>query len=152
MTVLPGRAAEAKKKERHVMAGSEHKITVLIVDDEERFLRSLKKILEIRNFNVITVDRGEKAIEAAKAQSVDVALLDLKMPGMDGEKTLAQLKKNHPDMGIIILTGHGSQASEVYCVEHGACTYLRKPCDIEEILTAMAKAFHKRQTGVAAER
>ena len=58
------------------------KINLLIVDDEERFLESTKKRLEVRDFNVIAVNRGEKAIEAARNNSIDVVLLDLKMPGM----------------------------------------------------------------------
>lgn len=124
----------------------ENPITVLVVDDEEQFLRSLKKILEIRKFNVITVNRGDKAIEVANSQPIDVALLDLKMPGLDGEDTLTVLKNQHPDMEIIILTGHGSPATEEFCLGHGAYSYLRKPCDIEEILTALAKAFHKKRT------
>ena len=123
----------------------ENQITVLIVDDEPRFLRSLKKILEIRKFHVMTVDRGDKALEMARSRTIDVTLLDLKMPGMDGEETLKSLKKLQPEMQIIILTGHGSFSSELSCVQKGAYSYLRKPCDVEEILTAMAKAFHNKQ-------
>ena len=131
--------------EQEVNIMAEKGMTVLIVDDEPRFLRSLKKILDIRKFHVMTVDRGDKAIEVARSRSIDVTLLDLKMPGMDGEETLRQLKELQPDMQIIILTGHGSLASETSCTEKGAYSYLRKPCDIEEILTAMARAFHNKQ-------
>lgn len=128
----------------------EKEITILIVDDEPRFLRSLKKILEIRKFSVLAVDRGGKAVDVARSRTIDVALLDLKMPGMDGEDTLKRLKELQPDMQIIILTGHGSLASEVACSEKGAYSYLRKPCDVEEILAAMAKAFHNKQMTIHA--
>ncbi|MGD8764632.1 MAG: response regulator, partial [Desulfobacteraceae bacterium] len=63
----------------------ESKINLLIVDDEEQFLQSISKILQVRDFNVIAVDRGEKAIEAARKNPIDVALVDLKMPGINGE-------------------------------------------------------------------
>ena len=68
------------------------KINLLIVDDEVQFLESISKSLEAREFNVIAVDRGEKAIEAARKNPIDVALVDLKMPGINGEEALKVLK------------------------------------------------------------
>ena len=65
-----------------------NKINLLIVDDEEQFLSSISKSLELRDFDVIAVNRGEKAIEAARKNPIDVALVDLKMPGINGEETL----------------------------------------------------------------
>ena len=69
-----------------------NKINLLIVDDEEQFLNSISKSLELRDFKVIAVNRGEKAIEAARNNSIDIALVDLKMPGINGEETLKKLK------------------------------------------------------------
>ena len=105
------------------------KINLLIVDDEEQFLKSMTKRLEVRDFNVIAVDRGEKAIEAARKHPIDIALVDLKMPGMNGEQTLEALKKQHPWMEVVILTGHGSIDSAVECTKIGAYSYLQKPCE-----------------------
>ena len=68
----------------------------------------MPKRLEVRDFNVIAVDRGEKAIEAANEHQIDIALVDLKMPGINGEQTLEALKDQHPWMEVVILTGHGS--------------------------------------------
>ena len=82
---------------------NEDKINILIVDDEEQFLNSIKKRLEVRDFNVVAVNRGEKAIEAARNNQFDVALVDLKMPGIDGEETLKALKKEHKWMEVVIL-------------------------------------------------
>ncbi|RJP17517.1 MAG: response regulator [Candidatus Abyssobacteria bacterium SURF_5] len=120
------------------------KINLLIVDDEERFLESTKKRLEVRDFNVITVNRGEKALEAARKHPIDVALVDLKMPGMDGEQTLEALKKEHKWMEVIILTGHGSTESAVECTKKGAYFYLQKPCELERLLSVLTDAYKRR--------
>ncbi|MBC8876468.1 MAG: response regulator [Planctomycetes bacterium] len=120
------------------------KINLLIVDDEEQFLRSMTKWLEVRDFNVIPVDRGEKAIEAARTQPIDIALVDLKMPGMDGEQTLQALKKEHPCMEVVILTGHGSVDSAVECTKIGAWSYLQKPCELDRLLTVLTDAYKKK--------
>ena len=121
-----------------------NKINLLFVDDEERFLESMTRLLEARDFNVIAVNRGEKAIEAARNNPVDIALVDLKMPGIDGEETLRALKKEHQWMEIVILTGHGSIDSAVECTKDGAYSYLQKPCDLEDLLEALKNAYQKR--------
>ena len=120
------------------------KINLLFVDDEDQFLESMSKRLTAREFNVFSVNRGEKAIEAARNNSVDVALIDLKMPGMDGEETLKALKKEHPWMEVVILTGHGSIDSAVDCTQSGAHSYLQKPCDLEQLLEVLKEAYKKR--------
>lgn len=123
---------------------NDDKINILIVDDEEQFLASIKKRLEVRDFNVIAVDRGEKAIEAARKNPIDIALVDLKMPGIDGEETLKALKKEHKWMEVVILTGHGSIKSAVECTKSGAYEYLQKPCKLDELLEALKNAYQKR--------
>ena len=119
------------------------KINLLIVDDEKDFLNSITKSLEVRNFNVIAVTRGEKAIEAAKKNALDIALVDLKMPGMDGEETLKALKKEHKWMEIVILTGHGTIDSAVECTKGGAYSFLQKPCELDELLDTLRSAYKK---------
>ncbi len=119
-------------------------INLLIVDDEEQFLKSMAKRLEVRDFNVIAVDRGEKAVEAAREHPIDIALVDLKMPGMDGEQTLAALKQQHRWMEVVILTGHGSVDSAVECTKSGAYSYLQKPCEWERLLSVLAEAYKKK--------
>ncbi len=120
------------------------KINLLIVDDEVQFLESMKKRLEVRDFNVIAVDRGEKAIEVARKQPVDIALVDLKMPGLDGEQTLEALKKEHEWMEVVILTGHGSVDSAVELTKSGAYSYLQKPCELDRILQVLVEAYKKK--------
>ncbi len=123
---------------------SKEKINLLLVDDEEQFLKSTTKRLEVRDFNVIAVDRGDKAIEAAKRYPIDIALVDLKMPGMDGEETLKLLKAEHQWMEVVILTGHGSIDSAVECTKSGAYSYLQKPCDFDQLLEVLTEAYKKK--------
>jgi len=120
------------------------KINLLIVDDEEQFLESISKSLELRDFNVISVNRGEKAIEAAKNNPIDIALVDLKMPGISGEETLKLLKQEHKWMEVVILTGHGDVDSAVECTKSGAYSYLQKPCELNQLLEALQNAYKKK--------
>jgi DNA-binding NtrC family response regulator len=119
-------------------------ITLLFVDDEENFLESMKKRLEARGFRVIARNRGIKAIDAARKNPVDVAILDLKMPGMNGNELLQILKKEHPWIETIILTGHGGVDEEFQCMSDGAQAYLHKPCSLEDVLNAVAKVYKRR--------
>lgn len=120
------------------------KIHLMIVDDEEPFLEATRKRLEVRGFNVFRVNRGEKALELAGKQPIDIALVDLKMPGMSGEETLRALKKEHGWMEVVILTGHGSIDSAVETTRDGAYRYLRKPCELDHLLEVLTEAYKKR--------
>lgn len=122
----------------------QNRINLLIVDDEEPFLESMKKRLEVRDFHVLCVNRGDKAIETARQHPVDIALVDLKMPGISGEETLEALKKEHEWMEVVILTGHGSIDSAVECTRSGAYSYLQKPCELEHLLVVLKDAYKKR--------
>lgn len=119
-------------------------INLLIVDDEAQFLNAISRSLQLRDFNVIAVDRGDKALEAAREQPVDIALVDLKMPGMDGQETLEALKKEHPWMEIIILTGHGTIDSAFSCTRSGAYSYLQKPCEFDQLLDTLVQAYKQK--------
>jgi DNA-binding NtrC family response regulator len=120
------------------------KINLLIVDDEEQFLESISKSLELRDFHVIAVNRGDKAIEAAKRQPIDVALVDLKMPGISGEETLRLLKQEHKWLEVVILTGHGALQSAVECTKIGAFSYLQKPCELSALIEALQAAYKQK--------
>jgi DNA-binding NtrC family response regulator len=119
------------------------KINLLIVDDEEQFLNSIRKSLELRDFNVIAVNRGDKAIEAAKTNPIDIALIDLKMPGISGEETLKRLKQENRWLEAVILTGHGAIDSAVECANLGAYSYLQKPCELNSLIEALQGAYKK---------
>lgn len=120
------------------------KIRLLIVDDEELFLESMRKRLEVRDFDVATAESGDRALELARQKPIDVALVDLKMPGMGGEDVLKALKREHKWMEVIILTGHGSKESAAACSREGAYSYLQKPCEFERMLAVLSRAYKKR--------
>ena len=123
------------------MAG---KIKLLSVDDEEKFLESIAKRLQLRDFEVRTTTRGAQAVEIAREEKFDLALLDLKMPGMDGKQVLEILKKEHKHIEVIILTGHGSVDSAIDCTKLGAFGYLPKPYELEKLLETLQQAFQVR--------
>ena len=117
------------------------KIKILIVDDEEAYVISMAKRLEIRGFEVRTATRGAEAVEAARREQFDLALLDLKMPGMDGKEVLEILKKEDRYIEVVILTGHGSVDSAVDCTKLGAFGYLPKPYELEKLLDTLKQAY-----------
>ena len=106
---------------------SEEKIKLLICDDEIKFLESIAQRLELRGFDVTKASGGQAAVDAAEQGGFDLALLDLKMPGMNGIEVLEILKKKHKYLEVIILTGHGSIDSAVESTKLGAFSYLSKP-------------------------
>ena len=120
------------------------KIKLLIVDDEIRFLRTLTQRLSLRDFDVTAASNGKDAIEAAKKGNFELALVDLKMPSMDGERVLALLKQNDQFIEVVILTGHGSLESSVACSKLGSHGYLQKPCETFELLKILKEAYRAR--------
>ena len=122
----------------------ERKIKLLIVDDEVDFLEALGERLEMREFHVRTVTSAVDALELCGAEKFDLALIDLKMPGMDGQELLARIKAEHRFLEVIILTGHGSLGSAVECAKLGAFSYLPKPYHLDELLKVLEDAYAER--------
>ena len=120
------------------------KIKLLIVDDEVRFLDSIARRLELRDFEVTKAVNGAEAVNAARNSKFDLALIDLKMPGMDGSQVLEILKKEHKYLEAIILTGHGSLESAVECTKLGAFGYLPKPYELEDLIEKLKEAYQER--------
>jgi sodium-dependent dicarboxylate transporter 2/3/5 len=114
---------------------------VLLIDDEERFRASLARRLRARGYDVDDVESGEAAIKRVRADAeIDVAVIDLKMPGMDGIETLRELRSFNPAIQGIMLTGHGSLDSAKEAGRQDAFKFLQKPCDVEELATAIEDA------------
>ena len=126
------------------MPDESKKIKLLIVDDEEDFLNSIAERLGMRDFDVSTASEGSLAVKAAKKGKFDVAILDMKMPGMDGMELLQILKKKHKFLEVIILTGHGAIDSAVEATKLGAYAFLEKPYDFENLLETLKKAYEAR--------
>ena len=118
-------------------------IKLLFVDDEEKFLKGMTERLKLRDLMVHSFNNGPDALAAAKKETYDVALLDLKMPGIDGIEVLRRVKKDHPNVEVVILTGHGYEEDERTCTELGAFTFLRKPVDIDTLSEALKAAYQQ---------
>ena len=116
-------------------------ITVLLVDDEKVLLHAIQRRLQFRDFNVIAVDSGEKALDAARNHPVDVAIVDLKMPGMDGRELMLRLKEEYPWMEVVILTGHGTFNPDEVEVAGKIYTCLAKPCEVETLQQVLIDAY-----------
>ncbi|MFH1532997.1 MAG: response regulator [Pseudomonadota bacterium] len=119
-------------------------IKLLIVDDEIKFLDSIAKRLSMRGLDVTKAANGADALKAAEQGRFDLALLDLKMPGMDGKQVLEILKRDHRYLEVIILTGHGSIDSAVECTRLGAFSYLPKPYELEKLIEVLQAAYQAR--------
>jgi DNA-binding NtrC family response regulator len=117
---------------------------VLLVDDEAEFVETLVKRLRKRKVNTAAVGSGEEALEILKEMPIDVVVLDVKMPGMDGIETLRQIKKISPLVEVIMLTGHANMEVAIEGMELGAFDYLMKPMDIDELLYKLQDAYKKR--------
>jgi DNA-binding NtrC family response regulator len=123
---------------------NEKPIKLLLVDDEEDFVKSLAERLSLRDFEVATASDGKQAIKAAKKGQFDVAILDLRMPGMDGTEVLKILKDKHKWLEVVMLTGHGSVDSAVEAGKLGAFGYLEKPYDFDNLVSVLKDAYTAR--------
>jgi DNA-binding NtrC family response regulator len=118
----------------------EQPLRLLLVDDETAFLESAAKVFRRKGIQVLTATRGNKALDILAANPVDVVILDVKMPGLDGIKTLERISANHPETKVILLTGHATMESAAQGMEHGAAGYVVKPADLNELLDKAKKA------------
>lgn len=118
---------------------------LLIVDDEERFLLTTRKILTRKGFDVLTADSGQRAIDMLGEQAVQIVILDVKMPGMDGLTTLREIKRLYPFMEVIMLTGHATVPSAVEGMQSGASDYLMKPIDMDLLVEKVEEAVARRR-------
>ena len=119
-------------------------LQVLLVDDEAEFSETLIKRMKKRNVDITGVKSGEEALMALDQNQVDVVVLDVRMPGMDGIETLRAMKKAHPLIEVIMLTGHASVEVAVQGMEFGAFDYLMKPMEIDDLLYKIQDAYKKK--------
>ena len=117
---------------------------LLLVDDEVPFVETMTKRLSKRQLVVLPAYSGREALEKLGKNAVDVVILDVKMPGLDGIETLREIKKAHPLVEVIMLTGHATVETAVEGMRLGAFDYLMKPCEIEELLAKVKEAKDKK--------
>jgi len=127
-------------------------IRVLVVDDEEDFATALVERLQRRGFEAEAVFDGRQALARLAAARFDVAVLDLKMPGMGGLATLREMKRTGIDTAAIVLTGHGTVASGIDGMQIGAADFLQKPVELDALCTAIRAAAERAGTPNQGER
>ena len=118
---------------------------ILVVDDEEAQRTLLAGFLEKKDYTVTTAASGKEAIDKNRTAGFDLAILDLKMPEIDGVETMAKMKEIDPETDFIILTGYGTVESAVEAMKLGAYDYLNKPINLDE-LELMIERIHGEQT------
>jgi DNA-binding NtrC family response regulator len=121
------------------------KMKMMLVDDEERFLETTKKLLERKGYQVATAVSGPEALDKLQKENIHVVILDVKMPGMDGIATLKAIKNRYPLVEVIMLTGHATVESAVEGLRSGATDYLMKPTDMDDLIRKSEDAYAKRQ-------
>ncbi len=124
-----------------------YRANVLVVDDEQIVCDSCRKVLSHHGHNVQTALNGREALRKVEQDKYDVLIADWKMPEIDGMEVLRIVKKNHPDIVVIMITGYPSVESAVKAMRLGVSNYVPKPLDPDELSRTLQKALQERKTG-----
>ncbi len=114
---------------------------ILVVDDEPDMIWAISNVLLSENHSVVSVNSGEEALAKVKDNSIDLVLLDFRLPGMDGIQILEQIKRLRPELPVIMVTGYGGVEEAVQSIKLGAAHYLSKPFDNDQLVEAVSKAL-----------
>ena len=119
---------------------------VLLVDDEVPFVETITKRLTKRNLEIVAAHSGREALKLLESQTnIEVVILDVKMPGMDGIETLRTIKQMYPLVEVIMLTGHATVESAIDGMKLGAFDYLMKPCDLDVLVVKVGEGAAKKR-------
>ena len=122
-------------------------IRILLVDDEEEFVRALSERLRLRDLSSRTAFSGDQAMAFVGEAAPDIVVLDLAMPGTSGMEVLRLLKRRHPAVQVLVLTGHGNDLDEAEARAIGVFDWLRKPVDIEVLVARIRAAYQASRRG-----
>ena len=123
---------------------------ILVIDDEEDLREMLEFILASEGFEVVTVESGLAAIELARARAFDLAITDMRMPGINGIETLTALKQIDASIEVIVVTGYASEQTAAECMKRGAYGYLTKPFELADLLPLIGGALARRTAAARA--
>jgi len=143
--------AEVRIKEKDRISKSlefDEVIRVMLIDDETDFLESMKRVLQRQKMEIVAAENGPEALSLLKDNLVDVAVVDIKMQGMDGLEVLKRIKHNFPSIEVILLTGHPSVETAIEGIKLGANEYLKKPPDVDELAATIRKLYQNRQQNI----
>lgn len=115
---------------------------VLVVDDETEFADTIAQRLSMRDFNTKAAYSGREALDILKTEPIDLVLLDVLMPGMDGGETLVRIKAGYPLIPVLMLTGEATVERAISGMKAGAFDFLLKPCDIDTITAKLGEAYN----------
>ena len=124
---------------------AEHKKTILVVDDDKSILRTFARILQKNGYEIETAETGKEAMEKADNRNYDLALVDIRLPDMDGTDLLAKLKKQLLNTVKIMITGFPSLESGVKALDEGADAYLVKPVKPQELLVLLEEKLNPQE-------
>ena len=116
-------------------------LRVLLVDDEESYLQTAAKVFRRSGFDVELCTTGRDAVDLLRERTYQVVVLDLKMPGMNGQEVLGKIRDHHPAVQVIILTGHASADDAAACLTRGAFDFLVKPGDLSHLMERVRTAY-----------
>lgn len=117
----------------------------MVVDDEKNICRTVQMVLEGEGYRVLTALQGEQALEVIQRELIDLVLLDIYMPGMDGLKVLEAIKRFDPDIEVIMISGHGTISDAVEAVKLGAYSFIEKPLERERLLLSVRQSLERRE-------
>jgi two-component system phosphate regulon sensor histidine kinase PhoR len=121
------------------------KMRILVVDDERVVRDGCLRVLNGKGYEALTAENGQVALDLLSRETVDIILLDLKMPVMNGEEVLDKTHGNYPDIPVIIITGHGTVDTAVQCMKKGAYDFITKPFQIDQFVLTVNRAAEKRR-------
>lgn len=124
-------------------------IRILLVDDEENFIRTISERLDLRDLASQTAFNGQQALGYVDDEEPDVMVLDLRMPGIDGMEVLRQVRNKYPEIQVIIQTGHGNDLDEAEARRLGVFDYLKKPVDIELLVDRIKSAYQAKKAAAS---
>jgi len=120
-------------------------VRILVIDDDENIRKVLATILEEEGYEVESVDTAKKAIEKTRRKFYNIALIDIRLPDMEGIELLTRMKDTTPKMRKIIITGYPTLQNAVEAVNRGADAYIMKPFDMEKVLEEIKEQLRKQQ-------
>jgi DNA-binding NtrC family response regulator len=118
---------------------------ILIVDDDENIRKVLMAILEDKGYNIEAVGTAREAIKKAEKKHYNLALIDIRLPDMEGINLLTKIRDTTPRMRKIIITGYPTLQNAVDAVNKGADAYIMKPFDVERVLSTISEQLRKQE-------